>query len=425
MKSEHEQRSEAEQAVTSELQRVLRLFEHSAAECARGPEVRQQAGRHLPGAEAWPDPASIDLTAPLRDHLLVQLSACRVSARERALARRLIEAIGPDGYLRTSVAALNAGVSADGPVDADLLDVVTRLVQSFEPVGVAARSLEECLLLQLDALDDATLSLQLAQRIVTGHLRELASLAPARLADALACTPGDLLAARELIRACNPRPGAAFAECIPGHVVPDVQLLKVDGRWIVRATSQIAGRRRADRDLMSVVRAQRDPGASPPRLQFRQTNGLLRELSQRSRTLLRVAQAIFDRQSRFLDHGDIAMKPLVLREIAEALGMHESTVSRVTSRAYAMTPRGVFELKHFFGSHVDSGGRALSSMAIRALLREFISAEDAGQALSDVRLAQLLAAEGIVVARRTVSKYRDSIGIAPADVRRRRQNAKR
>ncbi len=352
------------------------------------------------------------------DHLLGQLGTCRVSHRDRELARLVIHALEPDGYLRTPLEELAALCPPAEEVQVDELAVVVRLVQSFEPVGIAARSLEECLLLQLDDRDPDTPGVELARRMVRGHLAQLATPDTPRLLRALDCSEADLASAYQLIRSCTPRPGQAFGADRTDYVVADVQVRKVGDRWIARINPEVIPKIGLNRSFVSMVRAQRGASGSALGQHLQEARWFVRNVNQRFRTILRVAQAIIDRQSRFFEHGDIAMRPLVLREIAATLGMHESTVSRVTSNKYLMTPRGLLELKYFFSSHVESEGHACSARAVRALIRQIIMSEDAHHPLSDVKVARLLGDKGIVVARRTVSKYRDSIHIPSVEVRR-------
>lgn len=352
------------------------------------------------------------------DHLLGQLGVCRVSDRDRELARLVIHALEPDGYLRTPLEELAAMCPAAEHVQVDELSVVVRLVQSFEPAGVGARSLEECLLLQLDDRDDGTPGLELARRIVRGYLTQLATPDTPRLLRALDCSDSEFASAYQLIRSCSPRPGQAFGADRTDYVVADVQVRKIGKRWVARINPDVIPRISLNRGFVSMVREQRGSSSSPLGQHLQEARWFVRNVNQRFRTILRVAQAVVDRQSRFFEYGDIAMRPLVLREIAATLGMHESTVSRVTSNKYMMTPRGLIELKYFFSSHVESDGHACSARAVRALIRQILVAEDARHPLSDVKVAHLLADKGVVVARRTVSKYRDSMHIPSVEVRR-------
>ncbi len=354
----------------------------------------------------------------LRDHLLEQLSACRVNDRDRQLAQLVIHALEPDGYLRTPLEDLIAMCPASEAVELDEMMVVLRLVQSFEPAGVGARSLEECLLLQLGDRDEDTPGLELACRIVRDHLPELVTPDTPRLLRTLGCIDCELAAAYQLVRACSPKPGSIFGPERTDYVVADVQVRKIGGKWVARINPEVVPRIHLNQSFASMVREQRGSGSSPIGHHLQEARWFVRNVNQRFRTILRVAQAIVDRQSRFFEHGDIAMRPMVLREIADTLGMHESTVSRVTSNKYMMTPRGLIELKYFFSSHVESDGHACSARAVRALIRQIITAEDPRHPLSDVKVARTLADKGIVIARRTVSKYRDSMQIPSVEVRR-------
>jgi RNA polymerase sigma-54 factor len=368
------------------------------------------------------DDADVTHFAPasvcLRDHLMEQLSVCRVNVRDRQLASLIIHAIEPDGYLRMALGELVQMCPEDMDVDSDELAIVLRLVQSFEPVGVAARNLEECLILQLCTRPADTPALELARRIVTRHLSELATPDTPRLLRTLACSDSDFAIAYQLIRACSPKPGSAFASDRTDYVVADVQVRKIGKRWLARINPEVVPKIHLNRTFAALVRDQRGSGGSPIGHHLQEARWFVRNVNQRYRTILRVAQAIIDRQSRFFEYGEIAMRPLVLREIAEVLGMHESTVSRVTSNKYMMTPRGLLELKYFFSSHVESDGHACSARAVRALIRQILVAEDPKYPLSDVKVARVLGEKGVVVARRTVSKYRDSMHIPSVEVRR-------
>jgi len=293
------------------------------------------------------------------------------------------------------------------------------LVQSFDPAGVAARNLQECRLLQLRARPcGETAAMMLARRLVTSHLAELANPDTPRLLRALGCTAIDFASAYQLIRGCCPLPGSAFASEPADHVVADLQVRRIGTRWMARINPEVVPKIHLNRGFVSMVRAQRGFASAPIGHHLQQARWFVRNVNQRFRTILRVAQAIVDRQSRFFDHGDIAMRPMVLREIWDMLGMHESTVSRVTSNKYMTTPRGLIELKYFFSSHVESEGHACSARAVRALMKRILIAEDPKHPLSDVKVTRVLADKGVVVARRTVSKYRDAMQIPSVEVRR-------
>lgn len=362
-----------------------------------------------------PDLASIGL----RQHLLDQLSLTPMPERDRWLVTLLIEALDEDGYLAVSLEELAEMLPAHFELDPQELHTALRLLQSFEPIGVGARNLRECLLLQLEALPADTPFREAAKRVVRDHLDLLAEREYGKLKKLLDLRDDkDFIAVRQLITSLNPRPGAAYARGETAYVVPDVIVRKVKGLWVVNLNPDVMPRLRINEMYADILRRQRE--ASPSLAsQLQEARWLIRNVQQRFETILRVAQAIVDRQRHFLEHGEVAMRPLTLREIGEALGLHESTISRVTSQKYMMTPRGIYEFKYFFGSALatDAGG-ATSSTAIKALIRQMIEAEDRRRPLSDSTIAEMLKQQGFVVARRTVAKYREMMNISPANQRK-------
>lgn len=368
-------------------------------------------------------------TTTLKDHLLAQVSCTQASARDRALVELMIEALDEDGYLQPSFEELLALCPEDAGVESEELATALRLLQSFDPAGVGARNVSECLQLQLQAIARAPggspTSIALANRIVSEHLQLLAARDYPRLRKLLDCSDDELRAAHQLIRTLRPRPGVAFSDTRADYVVPDVFVRRVRSRWTAVLNPEVMPRLRVNQAYADILKKDRSGKAGAPgeRAQWttrvQEARWLIRNIQQRFETILRVAQAIVDRQHNFFTHGEIAMRPLVLREIADTVGLHESTISRVTASKYMATPFGVFELKYFFGSHVatETGGAA-SSTAIRALIKQLIGAEDTRNPLSDSRLAELLGEQGIVVARRTVAKYRESLKIPPVAMRK-------
>jgi RNA polymerase sigma-54 factor len=377
-----------------------------------------------PSALGW---AAAETT--LHDHLRQQLCSTQASHRDRVLIGLLIEAIEEDGYLRTSLEEIQAMCPPTEAVEADELSTALRLLQSFDPVGVAARSLDECLTLQIVArlsvngpsTDPEQLAcLGLAKRIVSEHLLLFANRDFAKLKRLTGATDDQLRAVHHLIHGLNPRPGLGFATAAPDYVVPDILVRRQKGRWTAQLNPEVMPRLRVNQAYASIFKRQKgQPSHASWAARLQEARWLIRNLRQRFQTIQRVSQAIVDRQSHFFSHGAIAMRPLVLREIADAVGLHESTVSRVTANKYMATPYGVLELRYFFGSHVatDAGGAA-SSTAIRALIGQLIAAEDPGKPLSDSRIAELLGDQGIVVARRTVAKYRELLHIPPLALRK-------
>ncbi|GAB4464406.1 MAG: RNA polymerase factor sigma-54 [Burkholderiaceae bacterium] len=372
-------------------------------------------------------PLSWACTRPtLAEHLHSQLAVTTASARDRALVGLLIEALDENGYLATPLEELLALCPREAGVELDDLTAALALLQSFDPPGVGARSAAECLAIQLDAMlreadpPAPTAVLKLAKRIVSEHLSLLAARDYVKLRRLLATDDDALRGAHALIRRLNPHPGVGFAASGPDYVVPDVYVRRIRNRWVAQLNPDVMPRLRVNQSYAAIVKREKGKeGQTPWSARLQEARWLIRNVQQRFETILRVAQAIVDRQHNFFTHGEIAMRPLVLREIAETVGLHESTISRVTSNKYMATPFGVFELKYFFGSHVatETGGAA-SSTAIRALIKQLIGAEDPKNPLSDSRLAELLGEQGIVVARRTVAKYREALKIAPVAMRK-------
>ena len=356
-------------------------------------------------------------TPTLRDHLNQQLTLTGIGERDRALAAVLIDALDEDGYLTQPLAEIAALFPPEAEVDAEELGIALKHLQNFEPAGVGARSPAECLLLQLRALGEHP-ACALAQEIAGKHLALLAGRDYARLRAVTGATEEALRAAQKLIQSLNPRPGAAFARIETRYMIPDVIVRKVKSVWRASLNPDAMPRLRINRLYADLAGSARN-GANALASQLQEARWLIKNVQQRFDTILRVSQAIVDRQRHFFEHGEVAMRPMVLREIAETLGLHESTISRVTTQKFMATPRGTFELKYFFGSHVatDTGGAA-SSTAIRALIRQLVGAENPRAPLSDARIAEILGQQGIVVARRTIAKYRESLQIPPVNLRK-------
>jgi RNA polymerase sigma-54 factor len=356
----------------------------------------------------------------LRDHLNSELALTNLGTRDRALVELLIDALDEDGYLTQSLEEIAALMSAEAEVNVEELAIALRHLQNFEPAGVGARTPGECLALQIRAMkQDSGPCAALALAICEQHLELLASRDYVRLKNITGADEEALRAAQLLIRGLNPRPGAAFAKIETRYVMPDVVVRKVKGVWRATLNQEAMPRLRVNRLYAELAARPRGAGGNALASQLQEARWLIKNVLQRFDTILRVSQAIVDRQRNFLEHGEVAMRPMVLREIADVLGVHESTISRVTTQKYMATPRGTFELKYFFGSHVatDTGGAA-SSTAIRALIKQLVAAEDAKAPLSDSRIAQILGEQGIVVARRTIAKYRESLQIPPVNQRK-------
>ncbi|RTL52690.1 MAG: RNA polymerase factor sigma-54 [Rhodocyclaceae bacterium] len=358
----------------------------------------------------------------LSDHLLTQLAMTQLPARDRALVGFLIEALDDDGYLAQPLEELlDVLPEIDDAYPEELLEelhIALRHLQNFDPTGVGARNPKECLLLQLAAMPANSVQ-ALATEIVSHHLDQLAARDFARIKKALGCSDDALRDAQTLIKSLNPRPGAQYSALDTRYVTPDVTVKKYRGRWTASLNSDAMPRLRINRLYADLLRQCRGSSSSGLAGQLQEAKWLIKNVQQRFDTILRVTQAIVDRQRAFFDHGEVAMRPLTLREIADTLGLHESTISRVTTQKYLASPRGVYELKYFFGSHVatDTGGAA-SSTAIRALIKQLVGAEDGHKPLSDARIAEILGEQGIVVARRTVAKYRESLSIPPVNLRK-------
>lgn len=410
-------------------------------DAGRGRDTHDRDGDEGPAVWAAARPT-------LAEHLRAQLGGTRAQPRDRALVELMIEALDENGYLSSTLDELMTQIPADAAIEMDELCTALRLLQSFDPAGVGARSPSECLCIQIHALkraEDSDLDpalAKLALRIVSEHLQLLASRDFAKLRRLLNASDDELRAAHLLIRGLNPRPGVGFADTGAEYIVPDVTVRRRGSRWIAQLNTEVMPRLRVNADFAAAVRhesralAKRGAsttGGTPIESPGARLNGsaeptwsvrlqdarwLIRNIQQRFDTIERVARAIVDRQQNFFNHGAIAMRPLVLREIAETVQLHESTISRVTTGKYMATPFGVFEFKYFFGSHVatESGGAA-SSTAIRALIKQLIGAENPQQPLTDNQIADMLGKQGFVCARRTVAKYRELLQIPPVTQR--------
>jgi RNA polymerase sigma-54 factor len=367
----------------------------------------------------------------LQDHLRQQLSGTRLGAEDMAAVDILIESLNEDGYLADPLEDIAASLLPED-ADEDARDeLLSRLrcalgwLQNLEPVGVGASCLSECLLLQLRTLP-RTEAREVAMQICQHHLELLARRDTKKLISATGADEAMLKEAQGLIVSLEPKPGRAFTRAEANIIVPDVIVQKSGRGWKVVLNPDVMPKLRINDLYAQALRANRSPRgtaateshtALSSRLQ--EARWFVKNIQQRFDTILRVSQAIVDRQKSFFTHGEIAMKPLVLREIADELGLHESTISRVTTAKYMNTPFGTFELKYFFGSslNTEAGGNA-SSTAVRALIKQLVAAEDAKKPLSDSQLSSMLEEQGIQVARRTVAKYREALKIAPANLRK-------
>ena len=354
----------------------------------------------------------------LKDHLLWQLELGDFSPREAVIGEALIDATADDGYLRTDFDDILGSIDGEAGFQFAEIEATLSKLQGFDPAGVCARSLSECLLLQLEQLDPETPQLELAQELAREHLDLIADQQYAELQRRHASvSEEELEGALALVRGCHPKPGLAVSSGSTEYVVPDVFVRKIDNRWQVEISSTGVPRLSVNQKYAELLRGNADHAAL--RSQLQEARWLVRSLEIRNETLMKVATCIVSRQQEFLEHGDEAMKPLVLRDVAETIGMHESTVSRVTTSKYMHTPRGVFEFKYFFSSHLSTvDGKDQSSTSVRAKIRKLIGAENPSKPLSDSKIAKLLAEEGITVARRTVAKYREGMKIASSSERK-------
>ncbi|MEB0135476.1 RNA polymerase factor sigma-54 [Actimicrobium sp. CCC2.4] len=354
----------------------------------------------------------------LREFLLEQMRVTVRNPRDRALVELMIDALNDNGYLDDTLEAMLERLPAELDVEAEELTIALKLLQSFDPPGVGARHAAECLALQIRRFPGiAMVTRRMALVIVEDYLPLFAQRDFSKLKKALDCDDEDLREAQSVIRQCNPHPGAIFGGGTSDYVVPDVIVKRTKTGWQVMLNHDVMPRLRVNAMYANILKQSKGEGSLTSQLQ--EAKWLIKNMRQRFDTILRVAQAIVERQRNFFSHGAVAMRPLVLREIADTLGLHESTISRVTTQKYMLTPHGMFELKYFFGSHVatETGGEA-SSTAIRALIKQLIGAEDPKIPFSDSKIADMLGEQGMVVARRTVAKYREALKIPPVNLRK-------
>ncbi|MES3024558.1 MAG: RNA polymerase factor sigma-54 [Pseudomonadota bacterium] len=354
----------------------------------------------------------------LREHLMEQMRVTGLALRDRALVELIVDALDDNGYLRETLDEILERLPPELEIDPDELKTALSLLQSFDPPGVGARCASECLALQIRRMKGVPMvTRRMALVIVEQHLTWFAQREFNKLKKTLECDDEDLREAQTVIRQCNPHPGAVFAADVSDFVVPDVIVRRAKGGWAVSLNNDVMPRLRVNSLYASLLKQGKGEGQMGAQLQ--EAKWLIKNMRQRFDTILRVSQAIVERQRNFFSHGAVAMRPLVLREIADTLGLHESTISRVTTQKYMLTPHGMFELKYFFGSHVatEAGGEA-SSTAIRALIVQLTGAEDPKNPLSDSKIADMLGEQGMVIARRTVAKYREALKIPPVSLRK-------
>lgn len=410
-------------------------FDTPDGESGSGNEAHEASGAG-PAGEEWEGPTAAvsdtpwsfdderdqDLTdlsgQSLKEQLLEQLDLARLSPQDMAIAHVLVDAINDDGYLEDSLEEICASLRPEITTDVEQVERVLAIVQTLEPAGVGARNPGECIALQLRQLDPGTEGRTLAIRIAQEHLDLVASQQLTLLRRHLRCSGNELEAALALVRSCNPRPGSTVTAVAAEYVIPDVFVRRSDHGWTVEVNPSTLPRVRVNQGYANLISRSADHAML--RTQLQEARWLLRSLEIRNETLLKVARCIIRRQERFFDVGDEGMQPLILKDVASEVEMHESTISRVTTAKYMHTPRGVFEFRHFFSSHVEAAdGTGMSSTAIRARIRKLIAQEDPGNPLSDAGLARVLSEQGIPVARRTVAKYREAMQIEPSNERKR------
>lgn len=357
----------------------------------------------------------------LGDHLRWQLNLIPLSENDRAIAITIIDMLDKDGYLTGSLEDILPQLQEEMGADLDELEAMLHLIQTLEPAGVGARNLQECLKLQLAQYNEETPCLNEAKTLVNNHMHLLAAHDYNQLMKKLGLDRDHLSRIITLIQSLNPRPGNLIESDAIQYIVPDVYVRKDNGRWIVELNSETMPRIRINSMYAGMIkRADQSPENSSLKEHLQEARWLIKSLQSRSETLLKVATSIVERQLSFLEQGEEAMKPLVLHDIARELDMHESTISRVTTRKYMHTPRGVFELKYFFSSQLGTdSGESTSSTAIRAIIRKLIADEDVRKPLSDSNIVKVLGQQGIKVARRTVAKYREGMAIPPSNERKR------
>ena len=357
----------------------------------------------------------------LAEHLTWQLQNSQFSDNDQIIAIAIIDAINDDGYLTESIEEIYDSLKDELDIDLDEVEAVLHRVQRFDPIGVAARSLKECLLLQLEQFEAQTPGLSDAKNIIEHHLDLLGAHDYARLQKKTRRDEVQLQKIITFIQALNPKPGASISGNKAQYVVPDIFVRKINGQWTVSLNPEAAPKLKINTTYENHLKnAGRGNNTSYLRNSLQEARWFLKSLQSRSDTLQRVGEAIVKRQRLFLDYGDEGMKPMVLRDIAEELEMHESTISRVTTNKFMHTPRGVYEFKFFFSSHVSTAdGGECSATAIRSMVKKLIENENPKKPMSDNKISSLLIKEGINVARRTVAKYRESMLIPPSNERKR------
>ena len=360
-----------------------------------------------------------ETTQTLQDYLMWQVELTPFSDTDRAIATSIVDAVDDTGYLTVPLEDILESMG-DEEIDIDEVEAVLKRIQQFDPVGVAAKDLRDCLLIQLSQFDKTTPWLEEARLIISDHLDLLANHDFRTLMRVTRLKEDVLKEAVNLIQSLDPRPGQSIQTGEPEYVIPDVLVRKHNGHWTVELNSDSIPRLQINQHYASMCNNARNDGDSQfIRSNLQDAKWLIKSLESRNDTLLRVSRCIVEQQQAFFEQGEEYMKPMVLADIAQAVEMHESTISRVTTQKYLHSPRGIFELKYFFSSHVNTeGGGEASSTAIRALVKKLIAAENPAKPLSDSKLTSLLSEQGIMVARRTVAKYRETLSIPPSNQRK-------
>lgn len=360
-----------------------------------------------------------ETTQTLQDYLMWQVELTPFSDTDRAIATSIVDAVDDTGYLTVPLEDILESMG-DEEIDIDEVEAALKRIQRFDPVGVAAKDLRDCLLIQLSQFDKTTPWLEEARLIISDHLDLLANHDFRTLMRVTRLKEDVLKEAVNLIQSLDPRPGQSIQTGEPEYVIPDVLVRKHNGHWTVELNSDSIPRLQINQHYASMCNNARNDGDSQfIRSNLQDAKWLIKSLESRNDTLLRVSRCIVEQQQAFFEQGEEYMKPMVLADIAQAVEMHESTISRVTTQKYLHSPRGIFELKYFFSSHVNTeGGGEASSTAIRALVKKLIAAENPAKPLSDSKLTSLLSEQGIMVARRTVAKYRESLSIPPSNQRK-------
>ncbi|MFL4696795.1 RNA polymerase factor sigma-54 [Escherichia coli] len=359
-----------------------------------------------------------ETTQTLQDYLMWQVELTPFSDTDRAIATSIVDAVDDTGYLTVPLEDILESMG-DEEIDIDEVEAVLKRIQRFDPVGVAAKDLRDCLLIQLSQFDKTTPWLEEARLIISDHLDLLANHDFRTLMRVTRLKEDVLKEAVNLIQSLDPRPGQSIQTGEPEYVIPDVLVRKHNGHWTVELNSDSIPRLQINQHYASMCNNARNDGDSQfIRSNLQDAKWLIKSLESRNDTLLRVSRCIVEQQQAFFEQGEEYMKPMVLADIAQAVEMHESTISRVTTQKYLHSPRGIFELKYFFSSHVNTEGGEASSTAIRALVKKLIAAENPAKPLSDSKLTSLLSEQGIMVARRTVAKYRESLSIPPSNQRK-------